>query len=83
MRQRCLNPKNADYRYYGARGVMVCDRWADFRNFYADMGEPNGLTLERRDNNGHYEPGNCYWATMDEQRANKRPRSVYAHSPAP
>jgi hypothetical protein len=50
-----------------------------FDNFYADMGEPPpGLTLDRRDNDGHYEPENCYWATLSEQRKNQRPRSMVA-----
>jgi hypothetical protein len=79
MKQRCLNPKSPDWRYYGGRGITVCWRWRSFENFLADMGEANGLTLERRDNSGPYSPENCYWATWEEQRSNKRKRSVYAH----
>jgi hypothetical protein len=73
MRQRCTNPKSRDWRWYGGRGIKVCARWDEFENFIADMGErPDGLTLERRDVNGHYGPENCYWATWTEQRRNKR-----------
>ena len=74
MIQRCTNPRNHDYRWYGALGVKVCDRWRQFENFYADMGAPNGLTIERREVTGDYEPDNCYWATWEVQRANKRKR---------
>lgn len=76
MIQRCTNPKNRDYKNYGARGITVCDRWRDFTNFLADMGEkPDGLSIDRIDNDGNYEPGNCRWATPAQQASNKRPRS--------
>lgn len=73
MLTRCRNPKATHYRYYGGRGVTVCERWLVFANFLEDMGErPEGLTLDRRDPYGNYEPDNCRWATWTEQRANRR-----------
>lgn len=74
MRQRCHNPKSAKYPRYGGRGIQVCQRWRDsFEVFLADMGErPDGKTLDRIDPAGHYEPGNCRWATPYEQWLNRR-----------
>lgn len=72
MRDRCRYPNYKDYKYYGGKGIKVCERWNSFENFLTDMGErPEGLTLDRIDSNGDYEPGNCRWATWAEQRANQ------------
>jgi hypothetical protein len=73
MIQRCSNSKSPVYRYYGARGITVCDRWKVFVNFLADMGEkPKGKQLDRINNDGNYEPGNCRWITHWEQCRNFR-----------
>lgn len=74
MINRCTDPEDKDYENYGARGINVCERWLYFPNFVADM-EPTfaeGLTLDRIDNNGDYEPSNCRWATQTQQRRNTR-----------
>lgn len=72
MIQRCSNPKTTGYKHWGGRGIKVCDRWRSFQNFLDDMGErPAGMSIDRRDNDGSYEPGNCRWATRGEQSANQ------------
>lgn len=72
MLDRCQNPRNPKYIQYGGRGVYVCKRWKVFDNFYADMGDrPDGLSLNRIDNDGPYAPWNCEWATSTVQGRNK------------
>lgn len=84
MMQRCTNPKDKYYKNYGGRGIKVCDRWRKFKHFAEDMGEPPfaGATLERRDNNGDYEPGNCCWATRQDQMNNTRSNRRITHGGA-
>lgn len=81
MRQRCNNPNNSRYSDYGGRGVKVCDRWNDFANFIADMGDPPKLhSIDREDVNGNYEPNNCAWKTSKQQANNKRTNRVIEHN---
>lgn len=79
MKQRCQNPNDKMYGYYGGRGIKVCKRWQAFENWLEDMGErPTPKhTLERIDVNGDYEPSNCKWATMKEQGNNRRNNRKY------
>jgi hypothetical protein len=74
MKGRCSNSNMGHFRHYGGRGIKVCDRWMDFQNFIDDMGQRPSLghSLDRMDNDGDYEPGNCRWATATEQGANTR-----------
>lgn len=75
IRRRCLVETSKDYKDYGGRGIKICDTWIEsFENFYADMGprpSPNH-SIDRENNNGNYEPGNCRWTTAEEQALNKR-----------
>lgn len=75
MRDRCRNPKNAHYGYYGGRGITICPSWDDYAVFRADMGEPpEGCTLDRINPDGNYEPSNCRWASKETQGRNQRAR---------
>lgn len=75
MKSRCYNSNSKRYKYYGARGITVCDRWINsFKNFHQDMSSSyqKGLQLDRIDTNGHYSPENCRWVTLAENNRNKR-----------
>jgi hypothetical protein len=74
MRDRCLNPARKKYETYGGRGIRICERWDRFANFLEDMGKKPSPkhSIDRKDVNGNYEPGNCRWATNGEQQRNRR-----------
>ena len=75
MLQRCNNPKSKYYKNYGGRGIKVCNRWLKLENFLVDMGKsPEGLILDRINNNGNYEPDNCRWT--DRKTSNRNSRLV-------
>lgn len=73
MKTRCSNPKHIWYKNYGGRGIIVCERWQIFENFLEDMGEcPKGYQIDRLNNNGNYEPGNCKYIPLENQAFNRR-----------
>lgn len=72
MKARCFTTACTSYPYYGGRGITVCERWLNYEKFVSDMGlRPEGTSIERINGDGHYEPGNCRWATKQEQSENK------------
>jgi hypothetical protein len=78
MKSRCSNPNDANYKNYGARGIKVCDEWVNnFKQFYLDMGDSNGLSIDRINVNGIYEKDNCRWIDMKTQSRNKRNNIFY------
>lgn len=75
MKERCYNESNNSYQRYGSRGILVCPEWRDnfnaFRDWALANGYREGLTIERKDNDGHYSPENCCWMTLQKQQENK------------
>lgn len=81
MRGRCLNDKRKDFKYYGGKGIKICNRWDKFENFLEDMGErPNGKSLDRIDNNKGYNKENCKWADEKEQKSNMSSNILVKHN---
>jgi hypothetical protein len=81
MLSRCRNDNEKQYHRYGGRGISVCERWLSFENFLEDMGEcPKGMSIERLDNDGNYEPSNCKWVTRHEQDRNKSTNTTITYN---
>lgn len=80
MKRRCLNPKNPRFKDYGGRGIKVCKEWLRFKGFFESMGiRPEGKSIDRIDNDGNYEPGNCKWSTSLEQSSNRRNNNIITY----
>lgn len=79
MVNRCNNPNDAAYKYYGAKGIKVCKRWHKYENFLVDMGErpSKDHSIDRKNVEGDYKPSNCRWATRSEQQKNKTTTRLY------
>lgn len=79
MKQRCYNTKRPNYKYYGGRGIVICNEWLNSPQAFYDWAMANGyqenLTIDRINTDGNYEPQNCRWASFKEQATNKHPRS--------
>lgn len=73
MRDRCLNIRNKKFQIYGGRGITICDRWDSFLAFFEDMGKKPGpgYSIDRKNNDGNYEPSNCHWGTPKQQARNQ------------
>ena len=81
MKRRCYHKNDLSYKNYGARGIKICDKWLDFKNFWEDMKDTyfDKATIDRIDNDRGYSPDNCRWATHQEQMANKRCSRHYTY----
>jgi hypothetical protein len=78
MIRRCTRPNHKAFKDYGGRGITVCDRWMEFKNFVEDVGEPlPGMSIERKDNSLGYCPENVRWATRKDQSRNRRSNRVF------
>lgn len=84
MKQRCYNTNRPNYKYYGGRGIVICDEWLSSSQAFFDWAMANGyqenLTIDRINNDGNYEPQNCRWVSAKEQATNKRPRTRKPHT---
>ena len=84
MKSRCYNKRHKHYKYYGGRGILICDEWLnDFERFYnwsVESGYKDGLTIDRIDNDLGYSPDNCRWATRKEQSNNTRANHLLTHN---
>lgn len=75
--KRCYQATDKEFKNYGGRGIRVCERWHEFREFYKDMGErPDGLSIERKDSSRNYTADNCVWANAKQQARNRRTNTL-------